>query len=547
MAASTLPDADSVTASSVDHSSRNSGQSNSSSPKSSSRRSGGRTVSSPWNQIVRGELDTAAAVSSSVSSTTVVEPVTFTSSSSATSEEPVGECYDGGNGSSANAGKKPVWNKLANGTEVGPVMGAVSWPALSESAKGTPKSSSDSIKSLGDGSAGAQGIGTSSSSSNNEGNNDVSPNPDSTLTHPITSRQKSMRRNGSNSSYNSALSQQSAHSSPVIDPAPNSSSRDQTQRTAFISSQSHNDHGHQQPRSSFRSRGGASHPRGDNSHHHNYSSRRDHDRGNQDWNSNRNFNAQPHRVVHRFIRPPPPPPPNTTGFISSPTMRPIGGPLPFPDFVPPVVYIGPPPPPPPPPPEALRGVPFVAPIPPNAMFFHGPDPHLYAMIVSQIEYYFSGENLVKDTFLRQKMDEDGWVPVRLIATFSKVKRLTENIQTILDALQSSTLVEVKGDKVRRRNDYDRWIIRPGQVPNIAAPLSPVSSNQDMLAAGVQGIALENINHRDSEGGQGGVHVEALHSSSPTGNLSMQAQPCGDDRPGQVNTKAGPDCSSAERS
>ena len=69
----------------------------------------------------------------------------------------------------------------------------------------------------------------------------------------------------------------------------------------------------------------------------------------------------------------------------------------------------------------------------------------------------------------------------------------------------------------------------------------------MLAAGVQGIALENINHRDSEGGQGGVHVEALHSSSPSGNLSMQAQPCGDDRPGQVNTKAGPDCSSAERS
>ena len=60
----------------------------------------------------------------------------------------------------------------------------------------------------------------------------------------------------------------------------------------------------------------------------------------------------------------------------------------FVDFVPPVVYIGPPPPPPPPPPEALRGVPFVAPIPPNAMFFHGPDPHLYAMIVSQIEYYF---------------------------------------------------------------------------------------------------------------------------------------------------------------
>ncbi|XP_038881160.1 la-related protein 1C-like [Benincasa hispida] len=518
MAASNLPDADSVTASTADHSPRNSGQNNSSSgssPKSSSRRSGGRTVSSPWTQIVRGEIDIAAAVSSSASPTAVVEPVSFSSSSS---EEPVGESYDGGNGSSANAGKKPAWNKLANGTEAGPVMGAVSWPALSESAKGTPKSSSDSLKSLGDGSTGAQGTGPSSSaSSNKEGNNDVSPNPDSTLTHPITPRQKSMRRNGSSNSYNSSLPQQSAPSSPVIDSAPNNSPKDQTQRTTLVSSQSHNDHGHQQPRNSFRSRGGGSHPRGDNSHHHNYGSRRDYDRGNQDWNSNRNYNAQPHRVVHRFIRPPPPPPPNTTAFISSPTMRPIGGPLPFPDFVPPVVYIGPPP-------EALRGVPFVAPISPNAMFFHSPDPQLYTMIVSQIEYYFSSENLIKDTFLRQNMNEEGWVPVKLIASFSKVQRLTENIQTILDALQSSTVVEVKGDTVRRRNDYERWIIRPGQVPDLSGlPLSPGSSNQDMLAAGVQGIALENINHRGFEGGQG------------------------DDRTGQVNTMAGSDHSSSERS
>lgn len=157
MAACNLPNADSVTALSADHSPRNSGLNNSgggsNSPKSSSRRSGGRTVSSPWTQIVRGEMDIAAAVLSSASPTAVGEPVSFFTSSS---EEPVGESYDGGNGSTANAGKKPVWNKVSNGTEVGPVMGAVSWPALSESAKGTPKSSSDSLKSLGDGSAGVQ-------------------------------------------------------------------------------------------------------------------------------------------------------------------------------------------------------------------------------------------------------------------------------------------------------------------------------------------------------------------------------------------------------
>lgn len=32
----------------------------------------------------------------------------------------------------------------------------------------------------------------------------------------------------------------------------------------------------------------------------------------------------------------------------------------------------------------------------------------------------SDENLIKDTFLRGKMDEQGWVPISLIATFKRV-------------------------------------------------------------------------------------------------------------------------------
>ena len=50
--------------------------------------------------------------------------------------------------------------------------------------------------------------------------------------------------------------------------------------------------------------------------------------------------------------------------------------------MPPVVYVAAPPQ------EALRSVPFVAPMPPNAVFFPASDPQLYARIVHQIEYYF---------------------------------------------------------------------------------------------------------------------------------------------------------------
>lgn len=59
-----------------------------------------------------------------------------------------------GSGSGGNAVKRPVWNKPNGAMEVGPVMGAVSWPALSESTKASPKSSGsyDSIKTPSDGS-----------------------------------------------------------------------------------------------------------------------------------------------------------------------------------------------------------------------------------------------------------------------------------------------------------------------------------------------------------------------------------------------------------
>merc|ERR1719409_2119820 len=41
----------------------------------------------------------------------------------------------------------------------------------------------------------------------------------------------------------------------------------------------------------------------------------------------------------------------------------------------------------------------------------------------QVEFYFSVENLCKDIYLRSHMDEKGWTPLELIASFPKVQRL----------------------------------------------------------------------------------------------------------------------------
>lgn len=123
-----------------------------SSPQS---RLGTRSGTPPWTQIVRGESEPIAAVPSSpsaASSTAVIEPVVAASGPSSTLsalssptpvEESVGESSDIGNGLNCNAGKRPAWNKPSNGAaEVGPVMGAVSWPPLSESTRASTKSSS---------------------------------------------------------------------------------------------------------------------------------------------------------------------------------------------------------------------------------------------------------------------------------------------------------------------------------------------------------------------------------------------------------------------
>ena len=34
---------------------------------------------------------------------------------------------------------------------------------------------------------------------------------------------------------------------------------------------------------------------------------------------------------------------------------------------------------------------------------------------TQVEYYFGVENLCRDTFLRSKMNEEGWIPLPVIA------------------------------------------------------------------------------------------------------------------------------------
>ncbi|XP_012704455.1 la-related protein 1C [Setaria italica] len=79
--------------------------------------------------------------------------------------------------------------------------------------------------------------------------------------------------------------------------------------------------------------------------------------------------------------------------------------------------------------------------PPNQENQQTPE-QLRQVIRKQIEYYFSTENLDEDIYLRAQMDEQGWVPLTLIAGFKKVCSTTTDMELILDSILPSTEVDI---------------------------------------------------------------------------------------------------------
>ncbi|KAE8704215.1 Cinnamyl alcohol dehydrogenase 9 [Hibiscus syriacus] len=367
--------------------------------------------------------------------------------------------------------KKSGWNNPSNA-----VLSGVDsekedgWPALTKSSKVVPQSSQK------------EGAG--------------SANPKSTPNRSMVNRQKSSKRSG-NSSASGLLQGGYSHQLPPPPPPlppftvsqipptnfvpamPYNSTRDpqyrsnswETRPVGGFASQSHND------RHSFR-RGGSFGPRGDG---YNNWGRRDPDRGNaRDGHMQllrapqRGFPRPSHSspAVHSFVTPQP-----VASF-----MNPIGG---YPE----AMYFTMAP---------FRGMPAFTPaLPP--MFVSVPDPPLSALLLHQIDYYFSDDNLVKDDFLKSNMDDQGWVAISLIAGFPRVKSLTSNIQLIVDSLRSSTIVEVQDDKVRRCNDWSKWI--PYRVSTTVGSTSPGISSSEVLASSFQHITIreESTHPEDTSG------------------------------------------------
>ncbi|XP_026456353.1 la-related protein 1A-like [Papaver somniferum] len=104
------------------------------------------------------------------------------------------------------------------------------------------------------------------------------------------------------------------------------------------------------------------------------------------------------------------------------------------------------------------------------------------------------------------MDEQGWVPVSLIAGFHRVEQLMKGIpysvQFILDAVRTSTTVETMGDMIRKRNDWMNWILPPAATNFAPVPVpQPVGVPKDGNP--------EMNNHLQRSSGEGTCEVNKI--------------------------------------
>ncbi|KAK6363670.1 hypothetical protein TWF730_001090 [Orbilia blumenaviensis] len=87
-------------------------------------------------------------------------------------------------------------------------------------------------------------------------------------------------------------------------------------------------------------------------------------------------------------------------------------------------------------------------------------------VMNQLSYYFSLDNMVKDTYLRSHMDTQGWIFLDVIAGFRKVKEMTKDNKNIVrEACIQSPDVEFRGyhpdgrERLRSARNPSEWVLK----------------------------------------------------------------------------------------
>ncbi|KAI5239316.1 hypothetical protein E4T43_06848 [Aureobasidium subglaciale] len=175
--------------------------------------------------------------------------------------------------------------------------------------------------------------------------------------------------------------------------------------------------------------------------------------------------------------------------------------------------------------------------------------YLVPMISQQIEYYFSLDNLVKDTFFRKHMDSQGFVFLTFVADFNRLKSLTTDYELLKYVCLHSPNIELRTgqdgkDRLRKAGDWEMWILPMAERDTSAQNEGPASFERpsvphiEMAApfypGGMEQFA-ENAGFEEFRGRQAkSPHRET--GMSPLGNFFIPAEDMGGEQDNFPNTQ-----------
>ena len=101
--------------------------------------------------------------------------------------------------------------------------------------------------------------------------------------------------------------------------------------------------------------------------------------------------------------------------------------------------------------------------------FEPPCQELKEKIISQVQFYLSDDNLAKDAFLLKhvRRNKEGYVNLKLVTSFKKVKTLTKDYRVVAEALENSKELSLNSEKtkVKRNNPLPSELLErnPGRT------------------------------------------------------------------------------------
>lgn len=111
-------------------------------------------------------------------------------------------------------------------------------------------------------------------------------------------------------------------------------------------------------------------------------------------------------------------------------------------------------------------------------------PSIQVAILKQIDFYFGDSNFPKDKFLQKavKKGNEGFVPIRTVADFNKIKKLTNSWRLVAIAITDSTVVELNRERtaIRRRTKVPALVVNSSWNRTVVVENMPESSRIEVI-------------------------------------------------------------------